>query len=652
MGEQAGSTKGGKTSLGPRGKLEQERWNDWASLSRDSPAMLATLLPDPLMLSLRPRSWGPPRPVEPIRPAPAGPDEPRTRFHHDTRAPRAVLWFGVRGLWGHLRHFLASSIATEDIDSRDWMHPDEFDHLLTRIGVELGVLHPGGQRVRKPLTELLHRDLWIDFIADTGDSAEVSEAVARLLFREYELPDLASPGQHVIAPRGEILLFGGDIAYPVGTVVQIQDRLVAPFNRVLEQVDDGKPRILMGIPGNHDWYDGLDGFARMFRRKLGVVEAEQLEELLPTTDSSGVKRLRRVVDFVEKFVTRKTVTKRKALVLAGYVAVQHASYFVLPLTERLHLWGVDRQLRSVDFRQRRFFAAWREQFPEASPFLVMHDPPRAFLRPNPIAEETLRGLPLDLHARRHLVMTGDMHHYVRWHEGETTHVTAGGGGAFLHPAPVARQGLPVPDREWPGPRASLALLRQVILRATLGQAGLWPHVMVSSLLLLVVAVAHLRWEFSLLALLGVSLVGGVLVSIGYGIFAVSRYANLRAGWLLSIAHGFATTTLAAVGTALSTELLCRRGHVISSELSWGLFIALGGFLGGFFFGLLLYLTTRLGIECTQAFTALGHPGYKHFVRLRVRVDGSGVDVWVLGLIDPLAPDAEPVLVDSFIWRPD
>ena len=24
--------------------------------------------------------------------------------------------------------------------------------------------------------------------------------------------------------------------------------------------------MLLGIPGNHDWYDGLDGFARMFRR--------------------------------------------------------------------------------------------------------------------------------------------------------------------------------------------------------------------------------------------------------------------------------------------------------------------------------------------------------------------------------------------------
>jgi hypothetical protein len=30
---------------------------------------------------------------------------------------------------------------------------------------------------------------------------------------------------------------------------------------------DGKPRVLLGIPGNHDWYDGLDGFQRLFRRR-------------------------------------------------------------------------------------------------------------------------------------------------------------------------------------------------------------------------------------------------------------------------------------------------------------------------------------------------------------------------------------------------
>ena len=68
-----------------------------------------------------------------------------------------------------------------------------------------------------------------------------------------------------------MLLFGGDTAYPVATAEEIFRRVVAPWNEVLREVrgedDYPGPRILLGIPGNHDWYDGLDGFGRFFRRR-------------------------------------------------------------------------------------------------------------------------------------------------------------------------------------------------------------------------------------------------------------------------------------------------------------------------------------------------------------------------------------------------
>jgi hypothetical protein len=55
----------------------------------------------------------------------------------------------------------------------------------------------------------------------------------------------------------------------------------------------------------------------------------------------------------------------------------------------------------------------------------------------------------------------------------------------------------------------------------------------------------------------------------------------------------------------------------------------------------------VGLEHTQAFTALDHPGYKHFLRLRVHAKRDRIDVWCIGLTDPLADDAEPELVDQF-----
>jgi hypothetical protein len=73
------------------------------------------------------------------------------------------------------------------------------------------------------------------------------------------------------------------------------------------------------------------------------------------------------------------------------------------------------------------------------------------------------------------------------------------------------------------------------------------------------------------------------------------------------------------------------------------------FGGAWVFGLYLAALARFGLNNDQAFAALGHPGYKHFVRLRVRRDGSRVDAWVIGLVDPLG-DSTPVLVDRVTFH--
>ena len=181
-----------------------------------------------------------------------------------------MVWFGVSSFWGHLRHFASVAIATENVDSRDWMTADDPLELTARVAEALGSPVRGSpgpsSSQEESLVDALGRDLWLDFVADTGDDVAVSRAVARLIFAEYELPDPDAAGSFLCAPRGEILLFGGDTAYPVATAQEITNRVIVPFNQVLETLPSGPPRVLLGIPGNHDWYDGLDGFARMFRR--------------------------------------------------------------------------------------------------------------------------------------------------------------------------------------------------------------------------------------------------------------------------------------------------------------------------------------------------------------------------------------------------
>ena len=430
-------------------------------------------------------------PRSPVIPAPNPGDVPRLSFRRGRRFPRAIAWFGLRSFWGHLWHLAASVIATEDIDSRDWMQPDEPGALTARVAGELGAA--AGAAAARSLTEALDGDLWIDFVADTGDDVSVSAAVARMIFEAYEVDGDGGGAQ--VLPRGHLLLFGGDTAYPVATELEIHNRVIVPWNAVLRGAQDGQRRVLIGIPGNHDWFGGLDGFGRMFRARRGRVDrvsrfedpsapprrsALPLDpnEPPPSVAPSGVDRAGQIGHFIrwaEAFRVGTFVDKRPALPLEGYTPVLRASYWALHLAPGLSLWGVDRQLRAVDFQQRLFFAEARADDPTDGVVLCIPDPARAFLEPNACGDEILGALDRSIDADGLLVLAGDTHHYCRESIGRGMHITAGGGGAFLHPARILRRGLPPPDAEFPGPRASLALALQTPLAIARGRSGFLVH---------------------------------------------------------------------------------------------------------------------------------------------------------------------------------
>jgi hypothetical protein len=41
-------------------------------------------------------------------------------------------------------------------------------------------------------------------------------------------------GERLLLPRGDLLVFGGDVAYPVATADEIYKRLVLPWNEHLK----------------------------------------------------------------------------------------------------------------------------------------------------------------------------------------------------------------------------------------------------------------------------------------------------------------------------------------------------------------------------------------------------------------------------------
>jgi hypothetical protein len=567
----------------------------------------------------------------------AAPEGVIRRFTRGREHPRGVVWFGARSFWGHLQHFIAAAIATENVDSRDWMTPDEPADLRARIATLLG-----GDPGASSLVEALGRDLYLDFVADTGDDVSVSRAVAALLFVPYELPDPDRPGQTLVAPRGDILLFGGDTAYPVATAQEIESRVIAPFNQVLGTLpDDGRPRVLLGIPGNHDWYDGLDGFGRLFRRRPPDAGVR------PTAVVSPPKLIEHYAEWARELVRGGTVEKPRGLALAGYTPVQNASHFALPLAPDLELLAVDRQLKATDPRQRRFLGDYYRSRPGSAALVLLPDPVYLFGDPSGTGREMIESLHLDLEGRDTFVLTGDIHHYERLEHGRLLQVIAGGGGAFVHPARIAPGGLQA-TKVWPDRRQSRRLLRSVPWKLARGRSGFLPHL---ALLLLFAPPILLAGRFRPGPVLPVA--GALLVTLILGgVYALIGGA-LRRRVVFPLAYTAAlVTALIPVGGA--RLLGWAIAPLADSALAWVLSLgslALAAFGGTLVFGAYLALLTLLGYENLQAFAVLDHPGFKHFVRLRIRADGSGIDGWCVGAADPLAPGARPVLVDRFSWRP-
>jgi len=578
-----------------------------------------------------------PRKREPVVPAQLRENATHPTFRRGTVEPRAVPWFGIRSFYGHLWHLVASAIATQDIDSRDWMHADSPASLTKSVA---RTIDGAAKESAASVTEALERDLYIDFVADTGDDVEVSRAIAELVASEYELP--SPDGQRTsVVPRGDLLLFGGDTAYPVATSTEIEARLLRPWNEVFADRYDGKTRALLGIAGNHDWFDGLDGFARMFRARSGPLAKERA-----SAAPGAEKPIEHFVSWMEAFAMGKHIVKRRALPLVGYEPVQRASYFALSLAPGIDLWGVDRQLRQINFQQRRFFWDRRSAAPTNSLLLILPDPLFLYLQPSPIGAEMLQALDLDPAYDPMLCLAGDVHHYERWKMGPTVHLVAGGGGAFLHGARMARgKEMRAPDVEFPGPTASRKLLFHVPWHVATGRGGIIPHLCLAALFAPALGVGLRAGPEAMdVVSVGAAALGAVVCAALAGL----RKATYRIVVVLAALAGILmalvpTATHAGFDAALDW-LKISPSPKTAALLVFGLSI----FGGAFVFGSYLAALALFGLNHDQAFAALGHPGYKHIVRLRVRADGSAIDAWVIGLVDPVG-ERKPVLVDQITF---
>ncbi|KAL5715226.1 hypothetical protein ACHQM5_017075 [Ranunculus cassubicifolius] len=274
-------------------------------------------------------------------------------------------------------------------------------------------------------------DLWFDFMADTGDGGNSSYSVARLLAQPF-ISLNSGDSEHVL-PRGDLLLIGGDLAYPNPSSFTYEKRLFCPFEYALqpphwykpEHIAVDKPELPYGvsnlkkydgpqsfvIPGNHDWFDGLHTFMRYICHKSW---------------------------------------------LGGWFLPQKKSYFALQLPKGWWVFGLDQALHcDIDVFQFKFFSELvRDKVGEKDSVIIMTHEPNWLLDWywNDVSGKNVSHLICDyLKGRCKLRVAGDLHNYMRHSaivqqqsdKQQRVHVehllVNGCGGAFLHPTHVFRK---------------------------------------------------------------------------------------------------------------------------------------------------------------------------------------------------------------------
>jgi hypothetical protein len=359
-----------------------------------------------------------------------------------------VAWLFGRQLIANCKWILLYTAFKGKLDPRDWMNAEvippadsaaEVDRFWRRWNADWDEAEDGAADSEK--------EFWFDYISDTGDGQKAMYSLAYLCMSDLAVgnnlqlneeaefvprPDTAQLERdgRTLLRRGTFLFVGGDTSYHIADYGNIANRFQNPFcwafedlKRGAQSVLAGLPRLLFGIPGNHDYYDSLDGFNRQFRRPSTGEDADEGE-------------------------------RPPSLKIPTFSRLQEASYLALRLPFGWWFWGMDTEAGEIDFRQLEFFRDIQQRFAPAKLIVATPEPTtvfgkfaeddgnqsktfaalgleRAFLKnPEPLGEGRCR---LDL--------AGDVHHYARYwgpqaaseEASNYASVVSGGGGAFFHP---------------------------------------------------------------------------------------------------------------------------------------------------------------------------------------------------------------------------
>ncbi|MBB4935885.1 hypothetical protein FHR32_000190 [Streptosporangium album] len=231
------------------------------------------------------------------------------------------------------------------------------------------------------------------------------------------------PGLLKIGADTDFAVIASDVIYPTGSGNEYDDKFFRPYQ------DYRAP--IYAVPGNHDWYDGLGGFMRVFCDAPALKAERQGFTLSP----AGLRGL--LWRKPERIDEARLARAREHRPLPEQQAVQPAPYWAME-TPGLLIVGVDTGIHSTLDREQ---AQWlREVSRDPRPKVLITGKPiytRNEYKPSKLeGGGTVDDIVADPAHNYVAAIGGDVHNYQRFpiRAGDRTiqYIVAGGSGAFMH----------------------------------------------------------------------------------------------------------------------------------------------------------------------------------------------------------------------------
>lgn len=457
-------------------------------------------------------------------------------------------------------------------------------------------------------------ELWLDFVADLGDGFDATYSVASLLAAARLRPDGATQP----LPRGKILVMGGDEVYPAASAVNYEDRAKGVYRAALPIAPPERPS-LFALPGNHDWYDGLTSFLRVFAQRR---------------------------DF------------------GGWATEQTRSYFAVALPHRWWLYAIDTQFDDyIDAPQLQYFRDAAKDLRRGDAVILCTSTPAwvpagsgGKTKGYDTIEFFLREVVRPHGASVPLMLTGDKHHYTRYVErdGTAQRITCGLGGAYLlgthntpdelvlPPAKTRVRG-PVEQRHfdlvgrYPAEHAS-EWLAAGIFRLPWRNPGFWGLTGVMQTVMALTVLFGLgesakagQGVFGQIGAWAPAVIAAVvLVLAGLAFARIDLPKTGQTNVLAGIAHAVGHLGL-SVGWAFVVRWLYRDVLPDGVAADWLIFVIVVvgtpvviGFVDAEVVALYLLIASRFGINSNEVFAGQSLEDHKGFLRVRIARDGLTV----------------------------